>query len=84
MCEFLKTYIWRNEFFDITDNTLIKIESELSNQVSKLSKGDTVLFSGNFLKSHLDFINEQSLSELGSMSNLFFTIKFAKVKKHNA
>jgi hypothetical protein len=70
---------WNNSFSDIFDNTLIKQNSELFNKISNLQEGELVRFSGRFLNGDADYINEQSLTENGSMTQPEFTFRFKSV-----
>jgi len=63
------------------DKTLIPKGSELFNKVSDLAVGTQVKVSGVFQKGRLDFIDELSLTEEGSMTDPSFAVKFTKVEK---
>ena len=63
------------------DKTLIPKGSELFNKLSELAVGTQVKVSGIFQKGRLDFIEELSLTEEGSMTDPAFAVKFTKVEK---
>ena len=63
------------------DKTLIAKGSELFNKVSELAEGTQVKVSGMFQKGRLDFIDELSLTEKGSMTDPAFAVKFIKIEK---
>ena len=75
---------WNNALSDIGSNTLIENGSNLFNSISNCSKGDKVVFSGHFFAgklSKLDFIEEASLTEMGSMTSPEFIFKFSAISK---
>jgi len=63
------------------DKTLIPKGSELFNAIANLAVGTQVKVSGIFQKGRLDFIEELSLTEEGSMTDPAFAVKFTKVEK---
>ncbi len=70
-----------------SDNTLIPQGSQLYNDLANLAQGDTVFFSGSFLPSdanQLDYIEELSLTEEGSMTEPAFLFRFVRVEKQSA
>ena len=70
---------WNNSLSDINANTLITKESELYKNLFNLSTGQQVIFSGDFLPSESDFIEETSLTIKGSIENPEFLFKFKSV-----
>ncbi len=64
------------------DKTLISMKSELFKTISKLSEGQRVRVSGNFIKGGKDFIEELNLTEDGAMTEPEFSVKFTKVEKY--
>ncbi|MGH9572637.1 MAG: hypothetical protein ACRD40_03785 [Candidatus Acidiferrales bacterium] len=70
-----------NGLSDIGDNTLIPQGSPLYNQISGLSVGDEVTFGGRFGSGEMDYIEEASLTEEGSMTEPDFVFTFANVSK---
>ncbi|VDH04083.1 hypothetical protein [Bergeyella zoohelcum] len=73
-----------NEFSDIFENTLIDQSSPLYNIIAELNKGDKVLVSGTFLPSdrnELDYIEEYSITEKGSMTAPHFAVRFKTITK---
>jgi hypothetical protein len=74
---------WNNALSDIFSNTLIEANSKIYTNISELSEGDTVLFSGSFFSSDLDHIKETSMSESGAMTDPEFLFKFSSVIKYS-
>jgi hypothetical protein len=76
-----ETYVrtWNNALSDIMDNTLIDPLSSLFQIVSQLRVGQKVRFSGVFMMSSSDFIEERSLTLGGSISEPEFIMKFESV-----
>jgi len=64
------------------DNTLINPNSQLYADISELSEGDMVVFSGTFLSDDKDHIEEGSMSESGAMTDPEFLLLFNKVSKY--
>ncbi|HEY7389101.1 MAG TPA: hypothetical protein VH640_11375 [Bryobacteraceae bacterium] len=62
------------------NNTLIRPGSQLYQQVSHLSVGAKVIFSGRFESSDLDYLKEGSLTEPGAMDEPEFIFGFTDVK----
>lgn len=67
---------WNNALSDIASNTLINTKSNLFQIVSTMQEGDHIVFSGSFLRSNIDCVEEQSLTLNGSLSSPSFTFKF--------
>jgi len=78
----IKIQNWNNELSDLGSNTLIAKGSDLFNAVADLAEGKVVKVSGTFRKGAKDHIEEQSLTEDGSMTEPEFTVKFSKVSKY--
>jgi len=70
---------WNNALSDISDQTLINNGSDLYNNISELSKGTRIRFSGSFKKREKDYITEVSLTEYGAMINPKFIMSFTDV-----
>ena len=70
-----------NSLSDIGDKTLIPVNSPLFNAISELKEGTSVKVSGHFLTGDLDFIQEESITEEGSMTEPAFVAQFTKVEK---
>ena len=70
---------WNNSLSDINANTIISKGSELYKNLFNLSTGQKVIFSGDFLPSKSDFIEETSLTIKGSMESPEFLFKFKSV-----
>jgi hypothetical protein len=79
-CSF-RVQTWNNELSDISGNTLIAQDTELYQEVAELNRGTKVLFSGHFLAGDDDFVQEQSLTEEGSLTDPEFTVVFTSIKK---
>lgn len=78
----IKVQNWNNELSDLGSNTLIAKGSELFNAVAELAVGNLVRVSGTFRKGAKDHIDEQSVTEEGSMTEPEFTVKFSKIAKY--
>lgn len=70
---------WNNWLSDMGDNTLIEPESEVSKMLSGMKEGDEVQFSGTFLTSTIDCIQEGSLTQSASMSKPGFLMRFSSI-----
>lgn len=70
---------WNNALSDIASNTLIEQNTQLYNQLMKLTVGQQVIFSGSFFNSDEDNVKETSMTERGSMVNPEFLVKFTNV-----
>ena len=70
-----------NIISDISSDTLILQESPLYHQVANLAEDDKVIFSGRFASSDMDYIEEFSVTEEGSMTEPDFVFTFASVSK---
>ncbi|WP_404472972.1 hypothetical protein LG301_02030 [Vreelandella venusta] len=78
----LKTASSSLTFNNDTQRTLISEESPLFRAVSELKGGDTVQFSGAFLRgSERDCLLELSVTESGSMRMPEFMFNFSKIEK---
>jgi hypothetical protein len=71
---------WNNAFSDAGNDTLISADSEVFQQAAALAEGDPVKFSGRFLSSDTDCLQEQSISQSGSMTDPEFTFRFSAVE----
>lgn len=72
---------WNNSLSDTDDNTLIDPHSSLFKSVSRMSVGDHISFSGQFVKDGGSCIKEGSLSLVGGLSEPEFIFKFSNVSK---
>jgi hypothetical protein len=77
----LKT--WNNELSDSTTGTLIDLYDQLGEKLVSYEVGQRVTFSGTFVKGVDDFIEEQSITSDGSMSNPEFTFIFSEIEGAN-
>lgn len=74
---FIKT--WNNSLSDLEGGTLVDPESPLFNEVSALSKGEKVFFSGSFFPNQTDCVREGSLTLQGSITSPEFIMKFSDI-----
>lgn len=70
---------WNNSFSDISSHTLINPSSSVFRKLSSKAKGDDILFSGSFIESGPDCIEEGSLTQSGSVTEPEFIFKFSDV-----
>jgi hypothetical protein len=71
---------WNNSLSDLRSGTLIPASSPLYEQAANLFVGQIVKFSGRFGSSGLDFLQESSLTEAGSMNEPEFIFTFTSVE----
>jgi hypothetical protein len=67
---------WNNAMSDFQDHTLIPAGSPIFQTASAMKQGDTVVFSGDFVASDTDCLEEKSLTLDGSMTSPEFVFKF--------
>ena len=72
-----------NSLSGAMDGTLISSGSALYEQISRLSIGESVIFSGSFRSSDLDYLEEVSLTERGSIDEPEFIFTFVSVRPTN-
>lgn len=72
---------WNNKFSDLSDNTLIDINSSIAEKLSNFSIGDKVIFSGNLIPNSEKVILESSLTLDGRMTNPEYIIHFKNIYK---
>ena len=73
---------WNNALSDTSDQTLIDPSSSLFKTVSSLKEGDAIKFSGSFIDSDEDCVEENSLLSVEeSMSNPHFIMRFSSAKQ---
>lgn len=72
---------WNNSFSDTRDQTLIDPSSKLFEQLAMLEEGQSVIFSGEFIKDSnaADCFREQSMTMDGSMDQPEFVFVFSDV-----
>jgi len=81
--EFKMVYqTWNNRLSDVFDNTMLKRDSKVYNQVANLQEGDFVKFSGKFLSDEEKGVKEMSISERGCLRYPEFIIKFSNIVKY--
>ena len=71
---------WNNALSDISDHTLIAANSAVMRSASALSHGQTVIFSGSFIRSATDCAKERSLTIRGSMEDPDYIVRFAAIR----
>ena len=72
---------WNNALSDFSTNTLLEPNSNVFNAASEMTRGDKVMFSGNFLREKTHCIEEQSITLGGKVSEPEFTFKFSNIEK---
>ncbi len=78
----LKT--WNNSFSDIEDNTLMPPGSPVFNAASIMKTGQTILFSGTFLRGEEgDCVKEGSLTLQGKVESPDFIFRFSSVAPYS-
>jgi hypothetical protein len=70
---------WGNAFSDFNYNTLIEPDSPLFKTLSQMHKGARVRFSGQFMAGDTDCIEEDSITQQGSMAEPQFIFQFSSV-----
>jgi hypothetical protein len=70
---------WNNALSDISDTTMIDPQSPLFQTVLQLHKGQKVRFSGTFMASQTDYIEECSMTLGGSITEPEFIMRFASI-----
>jgi hypothetical protein len=78
---YVKTY--NNSLSDIGSKSLIEPNSQMYADAVKLSEGQIVAFSGNFLRSDTDCIEESSISIRGSIDKPEFIMVFKSISPVN-
>jgi hypothetical protein len=71
---------WNNGFSDIGFDTMIPQSSPLYTKLAGYAKGTSIVFSGKFWPQGLDYINETSLTEEGSMTDPEYVFKFSELE----
>lgn len=70
---------WNNSISDMSSDTLIKPGSALFNAAASLKLGQTVKFSGQFIRDDETGVGEQSMSLQGKLEEPEFTFKFSSL-----
>lgn len=70
---------WNNALSDLSHHTLIDPGSALFAGLAGMTKGQKVLFSGNFFAGDTDCVAEQSMTLSGSMRKPEFVFRFSRV-----
>lgn len=71
---------WNNSLSDIDANTLIKPSAPLYDKLGSLSQGDSVTFSGRFIRGP-DCLEEQSIADENGVLTPDFTFKFTSISE---
>lgn len=72
---------WNNTLSDISDNTMIALNSKVYKQLERLKEGDQVVFSGSFIPDKKKGFKEISLTESGFVTRPEFLILFQSISK---
>ena len=75
---YLKT--WNNALSDYEDHTLIDPASPVFREASAMKAGQWAVFSGSFLPSQTDCMQESSVSQSGSMTEPEFLFRFSAIR----
>ncbi len=73
---------WNNAFSDLFDNTLIATDSKVYTQLLELNKGDSILFSGDFIENSSECFGTQNLTNKSKISKPEFTFIFTNILKN--
>ncbi|MBD1147203.1 hypothetical protein IDH28_00035 [Pelagibacterales bacterium SAG-MED31] len=73
---------WNNAFSDLFDNTLIETDSKVYTQLLELNKGDSILFSGDFIENSSECFGTQNLTNKSKISKPEFTFIFTNILKN--
>ncbi len=77
----IKVITWNNALSDLVDGTMIQKGTPLYANLSQMTIGDTVVFSGSFLASDQDGVRETSLTIRGAMTDPEFLFLFNSISK---
>lgn len=83
IAEDLAVGTWNNAVSDISDNTLIGLNSQVFQTAMYLREGEWVTFSGRFIPDRTDCFREQSLTLPGSMRDPLFVFRFSGIEPLN-
>jgi hypothetical protein len=72
---------WNNSFSDAGSGTMIATNSRVYRALAKVSDGDRVKFSGNFIRDGSNCLEEQSLMDVNGMKTPDFSFKFSSVTR---
>lgn len=70
---------WNNALSDIMDNSLIPQSSPLYDGIAELNTGTKLRFSGKLVSGDVDGFRESSMTEMGSMTDPFYVIRFTGI-----
>ena len=69
-----------NKLSDLMAHTLLEPGSAVFDQLLKMKAGDDIIFSGSFVPSDDDCVQELSLTQQGSMTDPEFVFRFTGVQ----
>ncbi len=72
---------WNNRLSDISDHTMIPINSVVYNQLANLNVGEKVVFTAQMIKDRMDGYKEGSITEHGNVTDSEFIVKFIDIKR---
>ncbi|ELM5574247.1 hypothetical protein Q2713_003572 [Salmonella enterica] len=72
---------WNNSLSDIGDHTIIDKKSDVYKDVYDLSIGDSIIFSGSFIKDGKQCAQETSITTNGSLNAPAFLFRFSSITK---
>ena len=75
----VKISTWNNAMSDVMDNTLIPQSSALYDAISELGEGAKAKVSGKFTAGDVDGFRESSLTEMGSMTDPDYKVRFSAI-----
>lgn len=70
---------WNNAFSDISTGSLISLYGEIGDKLINAEVGQRIIFSGIFVLGDRDYIEEQSITQSGSLTNPEFTFLFTSI-----
>lgn len=70
---------WNNAFSDVMTNTLIEPDTALFGDISSLSKGDNIVFSGEFFTDDQSCVSMQNFALSGKIDRPEFVFRFSSV-----
>lgn len=75
----VKLGTWNNALSDISDNTLIPQSSPLFDAIAELSPGTKLRVSGKLASGDIDGFRESSMTEMGSMTDPAYILRFTGI-----
>ncbi|MCB1159309.1 MAG: hypothetical protein KDK45_17535 [Leptospiraceae bacterium] len=74
---------WNNELSDLNAKSMIALNSKVYKELAELSKGDTVIFSGKFIRDNKRGFEQSNMLESSVVRDPEFIIRFTAIKKKN-